>query len=68
MNKNPSKDKDVPITARREQRDFHPKDRRLRAAGWRIHSRPKHGEPIWVRDGQVLIEHEAWLLTQKEEQ
>lgn len=31
----------------------------LRRAGFRIHSRPKRGEAIWVRDGEFFLENEA---------
>jgi hypothetical protein len=36
-----------------------PLDMALRAAGWRIHARPRRGQPLWERDGVVLPELEA---------
>lgn len=39
-----------------ETRTRYPDDMRLRAAGFRIHARPKDGEPIWTKSG-ILFSH-----------
>lgn len=44
-----------------EVRDWHPGDQRLRAAGFKIHARPRRGEPLWTRAGRVWRQSEALL-------
>lgn len=44
----------------------YPKDDLLRNHGFRIHARPKGGEPVWERDGAVLPQGEALKLCRGE--
>lgn len=43
-----------------ETRNFHPEDQLLRDNGFSIHSRPRNGRVMWVRDGKVVT-HEVAL-------
>jgi hypothetical protein len=45
----------------RETFDRYPADRRLRTFGFRIHSRPKDGPPVWDREGRLYSQSEAAL-------
>lgn len=39
---------------------FYPEDVYLRRHGYRIHSRPKKGEAVWInREGELLVHSEA---------
>lgn len=53
--------------ATEETRDFFPQDRRLRMAGFKIHSRVKENEPQWGRGDQVYGEREALAIVRAEE-
>jgi hypothetical protein len=53
-------DEDIPEGhAFAETRDLKPRDRYLRSHGFRIVSRPKSGEAIWVRGNREMTESEA---------
>ena len=45
-----------------------PRDALLRSFGFRIHSRPKHGEPLWQRGGRVVRESEAVVEMVREQE
>lgn len=51
-------------TCRRCKGDCWPGDTRLRRVGFRIVSRPKHGQPVWERHGVEFLEGEARQLTE----
>lgn len=44
-----------------ERIDRWPDDDRLRANGWRIHSRPRTGEDLWEKEGRVVPFSKALL-------
>lgn len=51
----------------RDCSDRHPTDAQLREHGFKIHSRPKRGEPVWERAGRLYTQSEAEkILTQKD--
>jgi hypothetical protein len=39
---------------------------RLRAFGWKVHSRPDKGEPIWIRNGKKVSESLALEIVQRD--
>lgn len=56
----PRYDSDVPEGhAFQERRSFHPDDIRLRSHGFKIHSRPRRGEPLWSLGGEVFTHSRA---------
>lgn len=42
-----------------ETRDLHPTDILLRKHGFKIHSRPTNGVPVWSKGGFFLTQDEA---------
>lgn len=47
-----------------ETRDLCPTDQRLRAAGFRIHARPKDGPAVWARTLRRKGEHVTQFFSQ----
>lgn len=41
-------------------------DQLLRLHGFQIHARPRGCEPLWMRDGELLLQSEALLRCRKE--
>jgi hypothetical protein len=56
----PKYDADIPeVHAFVETRSLNPRDTLLRSCNFRIHARPKNGEAIWIRDGNLFGQAEA---------
>lgn len=52
----------------RETRPMNSSDVALRAAGYKIVSRPRRGPVLWIRDGKIVTEGTARLRMQQEAQ
>lgn len=58
----PAYDADIPEgSPTQEHRDIFPGDRYLRLHGFKIHSRPRVGEPIWDLHGELFRQSDAVL-------
>lgn len=49
-----------------ETRNWHSDDQHLRDHGWKIHSRPRSGEAIWIKKGAKFPQSMALYLIQLE--